>query len=115
MRFGDWMGDFPQRGMLGQRSGFPATGSNPFQPMTGGNHPAMPGPMTGGYDSSGINPGGMYTGGQTGSFPVNPGGFVPMGGQFPPQPMTGGPLQAQSSYPQGLAGLFRGFSPYRFG
>ncbi len=71
-------------------------------PMTGGNHPAMqiPGqfntggnlPAQGGYDSGGINPGGMYT-----------------GGQLPPM-QSGYPMQ-----PQGLAAMFRGFSPYRFG
>lgn len=63
-------------------------------PMTGGQLPAQ----VGGSYMPAFNP-------QT-------------GGQLPPQlfqPMTGGALQAQSGYPQGLAAMFRGYSPYRFG
>lgn len=65
-------------------------------PMTGGNYPAMPGPtpMTGG-----------------------PGQIQPMppfntGGRLPPM-QSGYPMLGQQ--PLGLAAMFRGYSPYRYG
>jgi hypothetical protein len=94
----------PDAGRFGFREQFAGGPLRLGQLMMGGNHPAMqmPGPMTGGnlpaqggYDSGGINPGGMYTGGQ----------LPPMQSSYP---MLG-------QQPQGLAAMFRGYSPYRYG
>lgn len=128
----NWMGGVGlMRPHAVQTGGYDSSGINPggqhvpqgrfgqMRPLRG--YPQMPAPYgqsQGGYDSSGINPGGMYTGGQMPQTPhygqglqrFGQSSYQPVGGQFPPQPMTGSQLQ-----PQGLAAMLRGFRPYRFG